>query len=95
MWQETDVSRILVFQRLIIDDESMIVTIKYNDRAGTVTAETEFVQSYMTRAQVVELINEMTGGGATPAGADVFYTADGQIFSTVDAAVLHVQKGEQ
>lgn len=60
-WLENDVSRILVFQRLIIDDESMVVTIKYNDRAGTVTAEAEIVQPYMTRAQVVELINEMMG----------------------------------
>lgn len=34
-------------------------------------------------------------GGVTPAAADVFYTADGQVFNTVDAAVLHVQKGDQ
>lgn len=33
------------------------------------------------------------GGGAEPATTDVFYTADGQTFTTVDAAVLHVQKG--
>lgn len=34
-------------------------------------------------------------GGVTPAAEDVFYTADGQVFNTVDAAVLHVQKGDQ
>lgn len=35
----------------------------------------------------------LNGGG--DATTDVFYTADGQTFTTVDAAVLHVQKGEQ
>lgn len=34
-------------------------------------------------------------GGVTPAAEDVSYTADGQVFNTVDAAVLHVQKGDQ
>lgn len=33
------------------------------------------------------------GGGDTT--TDVFYTADGQVFTTVDGAVLHVQKGAQ
>ena len=33
-------------------------------------------------------------GGVTPAAEDVFYTADGRVFNTVDAAVLHVQKGD-
>jgi hypothetical protein len=45
----------------------------------------------------VELINEMTGGGGGGGDAttDVFYTADGQVFTTLDGAVMHVQKGEQ
>lgn len=34
----------------------------------------------------------LTGGDTTT--TDVFYTADGQMFRTVDAAVLHVQKGD-
>lgn len=52
---------------------------------------------YMTRTQVVELINEMTGGGGGGGDAttDVFYTADGQVFTTLDGAVMHVRKGEQ
>jgi hypothetical protein len=33
------------------------------------------------------------GGGAEPTNTDVFYTADGQVFTTVDGAVMHVQKG--
>lgn len=48
----------------------------------------------MTRKQVVELINEMTGGGGGDATTDVFYTADGEVFTTLDGAVMHVQKGE-
>lgn len=35
------------------------------------------------------------GGGAEPATTDVFYTADGQVFTTLEGAVMHVQKGEQ
>lgn len=70
------------------------------DPAGATSATLSIVgeasgPEYMTRAQVVELINEMTGGGATPAGADVFYTADGSVFHTVDDAVLHVRKGAE
>lgn len=34
----------------------------------------------------------LTGGETT---TDVFYTADGEVFTTVDGAVLHVQKGAQ
>ena len=36
-----------------------------------------------------------THNGAESTTTDVFYTADGQVFNTVDAAVLHVQKGDQ
>lgn len=34
----------------------------------------------------------LTGGDTT---TDVFYTADGQVFTDINGAVLHVQKGEQ
>lgn len=34
------------------------------------------------------------GGGAEPATTDVFYTADGQVFTDLNGAVMHVQKGE-
>ena len=45
---------------------------------------------------IADLKNDLgIGGGVTPAAEDVFYTADGQVFNTVDAAVLHVQKGDQ
>lgn len=33
------------------------------------------------------------GGGGGDATTDVFYTADGEVFTTVDGAVMHVQKG--
>ena len=35
------------------------------------------------------------GGGVEPATTDTFYTADGQVFMTLEGAVMHVQKGEQ
>lgn len=35
------------------------------------------------------------GGGGGDTTTDVFYTADGEVFTTVDGAVLHIQKGDQ
>lgn len=65
MWQESEQAKYLKFQRTLhmgtgIDYENTIVTITYNGGAGGVTAEA-MAMPYMTRAQVVDLINEMMG----------------------------------
>ena len=99
MWQDSSSAQYAKFQRVFVIGEStggknVALTVTVNGKTGQNTAE-YMELPYMTRAQVVELINEMTGGGGGDATTDVFYTADGQTFATVDAAVLHVQKGEQ
>lgn len=60
-------------------------------RVLTLAGFAEELRDISTRLAALEA-NGGSGGGAT---TDVFYTADGQVFTTVDAAVLHVQKGEQ
>ena len=99
MWQDSSSAQYAMFQRIFVTGEStggenVALTVTINGKTGQATAE-YMELPYMTRTQVVELINEMTGGGGGDATTDVFYTADGQVFTTLDGAVMHVQKGEQ
>ncbi len=99
MWQDSSSTQYAKFQRVFVTGESTggenaAMTVTVNGKTGKTTAEF-MVLPYMTRTQVVELINEMTGGGGGDATTDVFYTADGQVFTTLDGAVMHVRKGEQ
>lgn len=98
MWQDSSSAQYAMFQRVFITGEStggenVALTVKVNGKTGKTTAE-YMELPYMTRTQVVELINEMTGGGGGDATTDVFYTANGEVFTTLDGAVMHVQKGE-
>jgi hypothetical protein len=72
--------KVLTFQLVLVAEETAAVSITYNGKTGNLTAAYQVLGS---------------GGGATPAGADVFYTADGSVFHTVDDAVLHVRKGAE
>lgn len=44
-------------------------------------------------ATIDQLKSDLGLAGGETTTEDVFYTADGQVFTTVDGAVLHVQKG--
>ena len=98
MWQDSSSAQYAMFQRIFVTGEStggenVTLTVTINGKTGQATAE-YMELPYMTRTQVVELINEMTGGGGSDATTDVFYTADGEVFTTLDGAVMHVRKGE-
>lgn len=68
MWQDSSSAQYAKFQRIFVTGEStggenVAMTVTINGKTGQATAE-YMELPYMTRTQVVELINEMTGNNA-------------------------------
>lgn len=68
MWQDSSSAQYARFQRIFVTGEStggenVALTVTVNGKTGQTTAE-YMELPYMTRAQVAELINEMTGNNA-------------------------------
>ena len=68
LWQDSSSAQYAMFQRIFVTGEStggenVALTVTVNGKTGQNTAEYMDLP-YMTRAQVVELINEMTGNNA-------------------------------